>query len=99
MSDSKQTVAENQKANESISLHAYVAENSDVLVKLMVFTAALCAFPIVTFFMTLHSLFDGNTSYAGGAAALMANVIVALYIIVSVFEKPKDSAANEKKKD
>lgn len=123
MSDSKQqqTAVTNQQASEaSTSLHAWISQNLDVLVKLMVFTAALFAFPIVTFFVTLHSLFDGmlfilcisfeclyidlllslgNTTYAGGAAALMANVIVGLYIVVAMLERPKESVTNEKKKD
>lgn len=41
----------------------------------------------------------GNTTYAGGAAALMANVIVGLYIVVAMLEKPRDSVTSEKKKD
>ncbi|CAO3643053.1 unnamed protein product [Mucor fragilis] len=86
-------------AAENASLHQWIGENSSVLVKLMVFTAALFAIPIVTFFTTLHSLFDGNTTYAGGAAALMANVIVGLYIVVAMLEKPRDSVTDEKKKD
>lgn len=123
MSDSKQqqTAVTNQQASEaSPLLHVWISQNLDVLVKLMVFTAALFAFPIVTFFVTLHSLFDGmlsilcisferlyidlllslgNTTYAGGAAALMANVIVGLYIVVAMLERPKESVTNEKKKD
>ncbi|KAG2209367.1 hypothetical protein INT46_002610 [Mucor plumbeus] len=101
MSDSKQqqTIVTNQQVSEAAPLHAWISQNLDVLVKLMVFTAALFAFPIVTFFVTLHSLFDGNTTYAGGAAALMANVIVGLYIVVAMLERPKESVTNEKKKD
>lgn len=123
MSDSKQqqTAVTNQQASEaSPLLNVWISQNLDVLVKLMVFTAALFAFPIVTFFVTLHSLFDGmlsilcisferlyidlllslgNTTYAGGAAALMANVIVGLYIVVAMLERPKESVTNEKKKD
>lgn len=44
-------------------------------------------------------LLIGNTTYAGGAAALMANVIVGLYIVVAMLEKPRDSVTDEKKKD
>ncbi|CAO0802388.1 unnamed protein product [Mucor circinelloides] len=96
---SKQATVTKEQTGETMSLHSWIGENSSVLVKLMVFTAALFAFPIVTFFATLHSLFDGNTTYAGGAAALMANVIVGLYIVVAMLEKPRDSVTSEKKKD
>ncbi|KAG2233044.1 hypothetical protein INT48_009844 [Thamnidium elegans] len=41
----------------------------------------------------------GNTTYAAGAAALMANVIVILYIIVAIFEKPAKDDVTEEKKD
>ncbi|KAK4521861.1 uncharacterized protein ATC70_004399 [Mucor velutinosus] len=96
---SKQVSVTKPNALETASLHSWIGENSGVLVKLMVFTAALFAIPIVTFFTTLHSLFDGNATYAGGAAAVMANVIVGLYIVVAMLEKPRDSVTDEKKKD
>ncbi|KAL9548139.1 hypothetical protein MBANPS3_005820 [Mucor bainieri] len=96
---SKQIPVAKPYAAETASFHSWIGENSAVLVKLMVFTAALFAVPIVTFFATLHTLFDGNTTYAGGAAALMANVIVGLYIVVAMLEKPRDSVTDEKKKD
>ncbi|KAI9283145.1 hypothetical protein BY458DRAFT_495571 [Sporodiniella umbellata] len=73
----------------------WIEENANVILKLMTFTAALLVGPILTFFLTLHSLFEGNTTYAAIAAAAMANVIVALYIVVAFFEKPVD----KKKKD
>ncbi|OBZ90410.1 Vacuolar ATPase assembly integral membrane protein vma-21 [Choanephora cucurbitarum] len=78
----------NQEKQETVSLQVWMNDNMDVLVKLIVFTAALFAFPILTFFLTLHSLFEGNTTYAAGAAAAMANLIVALYIITAMLEKP-----------
>jgi hypothetical protein len=40
--------------------HMYLGNNAGTLVKLATFSAALFAFPIVTFFLTLHSWFDGN---------------------------------------
>ncbi|KAI9478283.1 MAG: vacuolar ATPase assembly integral membrane protein vma21 [Benjaminiella poitrasii] len=79
-------------------LYIWMGENSAVLVKLAVFTAALFALPIVTFFLTLHSLFEGNTTYAAGAAAVMANVIVILYVITAMLEKPKDEDSQKEKK-
>ena len=39
----------------------------------------------------------GNTTYAAGAAAAMANVIVLLYIVVAFLEKPLDESKNVKK--
>ncbi|KAI8355139.1 hypothetical protein BD560DRAFT_407260, partial [Blakeslea trispora] len=48
-----------QTEQETVSLQVWMNDNMGVLVKLIVFTAALFAFPILTFFLTLHSLFDG----------------------------------------
>ncbi|KAI8064304.1 uncharacterized protein B0P05DRAFT_554898 [Gilbertella persicaria] len=90
MSGSSSAVKQEEQ-QETVSIYAWVNDNLNVLVKLMVFTAALFAFPILTFFLTLHSLFDGNTTYAGGAAAAMANVIVILYIITAILERPNES--------
>ncbi|CAO3625997.1 unnamed protein product [Mucor hiemalis] len=77
------------------TIQEFISRNAGTMVKLSVFSAALFAFPILTFFCTLHSLFHGNTTYAAGAAAGMANVIVLLYIVVAFFEKPNE----EKKKE
>lgn len=41
-------------------VHVFIGQNAGMLVKLLSFSAALFAFPIVTFFATLHSLFDGK---------------------------------------
>ncbi|KAI8088378.1 hypothetical protein BDF21DRAFT_217530 [Thamnidium elegans] len=98
MSDSNvKQLTRNQE--EMAPIHAFIAKNAGMLVKLMTFSAALLAFPILTFFCTLHTLFEGNTTYAAGAAALMANVIVILYIIVAIFEKPAKDDVTEEKKD
>ncbi|CAO3699968.1 unnamed protein product [Rhizopus stolonifer] len=77
------------------TLNAWIAENSGVFVKLMTFTAALFGFPILTFFLTLHSWFEGNTTYAAIAAVVMANAIVALYVITALFEKPIEREKKE----
>jgi len=42
--------------------------------------------PISTYFLTVNSIFGGNSSYAGGLAALVANVVLAGYIVVAVME-------------
>lgn len=45
---------------ETTPVHVFIGQNAGMLVKLLGFSAALFAFPILTFFMTLHSLFDGK---------------------------------------
>lgn len=75
---SKQATVTKEQTGETMSLHSWIGENSSVLVKLMVFTAALFAFPIVTFFATLHSLFDGML----GVFLLRVYVCVCMLIFV-----------------
>jgi ABC-type Fe3+ transport system permease subunit len=101
----KTTIVANGKDTELSALYTWISVNLDVIYKLVFFTAALFAFPILTFFITLHSLFEGkeeskklyllinqigNTSYAAGASAVVANIVVLLYIITAYFEKPKE---------
>lgn len=69
--DSKQTVVAAQQEQqvqqqqqqldpEMKSIQEFIGRNAGTMVKLSVFSASLFAFPIVTFFCTLHSLFDGE---------------------------------------
>jgi hypothetical protein len=61
MSDSqssKQVVLE--KTPEQVSIQEFIGRNSATMVKLSIFSASLFALPILTFFCTLHSLFDGK---------------------------------------
>ncbi|KAI9358842.1 hypothetical protein BD770DRAFT_387066 [Pilaira anomala] len=95
-SSSKQTT---RNVAEATPVHVFISQNAGMLVKLLSFSAALFAFPILTFFCTLHSLFEGNTTYAAGAAVVMANVIVVLYIVVAYFEKPRTDVTEEKKEN
>jgi hypothetical protein len=63
MSDStqqKKLTPQQQKVEDLGPLYVWISQNVNVLTKLFVFTAALFAFPILTFFATLHTLFDGN---------------------------------------
>lgn len=56
-SSSKETT---RNVAEATPVHVFVSQNAGMLVKLLSFSAALFAFPILTFFCTLHSLFEGK---------------------------------------
>ncbi|KAH6610874.1 vacuolar atpase assembly integral membrane vma21 [Trichoderma cornu-damae] len=62
----------------------------DVIFKLLGFTAAMVVIPIGSYFLTVHKVFNGNSSLAGGMAAVLANVVLITYIIVAVKEDQTD---------
>lgn len=57
-----------------------------VIFKLLGFTLAMMVGPIGCYFATLNKIFGGNSTYAGTTAAIVANLILAGYIIVAFRE-------------
>ncbi|KOS20927.1 Vacuolar ATPase assembly integral membrane protein vma21 [Escovopsis weberi] len=57
-----------------------------VIVKLLGFSFAMIVVPIGSYFLTVHSVFNGNSSLAGGMAALLANVVLISYVVVAMKE-------------
>lgn len=55
--------------------------------------------PIGTYFLTVHSVFRGNSTYAGALAAIMANVVLIFYVIVAMNEDQGDQQAAAAAKD
>ncbi|KAI9899385.1 hypothetical protein N3K66_005846 [Trichothecium roseum] len=70
---------------------------SDVIYKLLAFTFAMVVIPIGSYFVTVNTVFSGNSSFAGGFAAVLANVVLVAYIIVAMKEDQSESI--EKKKE
>ncbi|RKU46149.1 vacuolar ATPase assembly integral membrane protein vma21 [Coniochaeta pulveracea] len=71
----------------------------EVIVKLLAFTFAMIVGPIGSYFLTVNTLFKGNSTYAGALAAIMANVVLVGYVIVAMKEDQSDRLEEEKKKD
>ncbi|EON97990.1 putative vacuolar atpase assembly integral membrane protein vma21 protein [Phaeoacremonium minimum UCRPA7] len=95
------TVGSSPAANEKSNITPAVP--TDVIVKLLAFTFAMIVFPIGSYFLTVNTIFNGNTTFAGATAAVMANVVLIAYVIVAMKEDQSDQlgdgASNEKKKD
>jgi hypothetical protein len=71
----------------------------DVIFKLLAFTLAMIIVPIGSYFLTVNTIFNGNSSYAGGLAALLANVVLVGYIIVAMTEDQGDQQEGRKKEN
>ncbi|KAI1439693.1 VMA21-like domain-containing protein [Annulohypoxylon stygium] len=70
---------------------------TDVIVKLLAFTLAMVVLPIGSYFLTVNTVFGGNSTYAGGLAAIMANVVLVGYVVVAMNEDQTDQAEAKKK--
>ncbi|KAI0394786.1 hypothetical protein F5Y17DRAFT_426146 [Xylariaceae sp. FL0594] len=70
----------------------------DVIMKLLAFTLAMFVIPIGSYFMTVNTIFNGNSTYAGGLAAILANVVLVGYVVVAMNEDQSDQLEAEKKK-
>lgn len=67
----------------------------------MSFTFAMITLPIGTYFFTVNFVFGGNATYAGGLAALMANVVLIAYVVMAFRddqEEQQELAEQAKKK-
>ncbi|KAI1111339.1 hypothetical protein F5Y14DRAFT_425600 [Nemania sp. NC0429] len=70
----------------------------DVIIKLLSFTLAMVVIPIGSYFLTIRTIFKGNSTYAGALAAILANVVLVGYVIVAMKEDQSDQLEAEKKK-
>ncbi|KAI0593283.1 hypothetical protein F4775DRAFT_578795 [Biscogniauxia sp. FL1348] len=69
----------------------------DVILKLLAFTLAMVVIPIGSYFATVHTLFKGNSTYAGALAAVMANVVLLGYVVVAMNEDQTEQLEAKKK--
>lgn len=71
---------------------------ANVIFKLLAFTLAMVAAPIGMYFLTVNSIFSGNSTWAGVTAAVTANVVLFAYIFVAWQEDQGERAAENEKK-
>ncbi|KAG4426762.1 vacuolar ATPase assembly integral membrane protein vma21 [Cadophora malorum] len=71
-----------------------------VIFKLLGFTLAMVVCPIGSYFLTLNTIFKGNSTWAGATAAIIANVVLIGYVLVAFNEDQTEvleAAENEKR--
>ncbi|KAL8671994.1 MAG: hypothetical protein Q9168_003530 [Polycauliona sp. 1 TL-2023] len=66
-----------------------------VIIKLLGFTAAMIGGPIGMYFLTVNTIFRGSSTWAGATAALTANLVLIVYVIVAMREDQSDKIASE----
>ncbi|KAI0427382.1 hypothetical protein F5Y09DRAFT_33359 [Xylaria sp. FL1042] len=71
---------------------------TDVIIKLLAFTLAMVVIPIGSYFLTINTIFSGNSTYAGALAAILANVVLVGYVVVAMNEDQSEQLEAEKKK-
>ncbi|CCF52749.1 hypothetical protein NDA11_007588 [Ustilago hordei] len=68
-----------------------------VYYKLAFFSVALFAAPISAYYFAKDRYLDGNATYAGGLAALVANLVLAAYVVAAFLEDDSDIAPPARK--
>jgi hypothetical protein len=63
---------------------------TSVIAKLLFFTLLLVTVPLGSYFISIKTFFNGNATYAGALAALMANVVLLGYLVVAIQEDQGD---------
>ncbi|KAI5302235.1 hypothetical protein KEM56_000895 [Ascosphaera pollenicola] len=81
----KETAKTQQTEKETVS-DISPAVPADVIYKLLGFTLAMLCGPLAVYFLTKDIVFRGfagNATFAGGAAAVAANVVLIAYLVVA----------------
>ncbi|RPA96204.1 hypothetical protein L873DRAFT_1811844 [Choiromyces venosus 120613-1] len=73
-----------------------LAVPGSVIAKLLLFTMAMVVAPLGSYFLTVNTVFSGNTTYAGATAAVMANVVLITYVLVAMAEDTRDQEEAKK---
>ncbi|KAL2112501.1 hypothetical protein VUR80DRAFT_7354 [Thermomyces stellatus] len=64
-----------------------------VLINFLVFTLAMLVLPLGSYFLSLNSLFGGNTVWSAATAALVANLVLAAFVVQALREDRSDKRA------
>ncbi|KAL1974484.1 hypothetical protein VTN31DRAFT_4688 [Thermomyces dupontii] len=71
---------------------------TEVIAKLIAFSIAMICAPLAVYFLGVNTLSQGNSTLAGAAAAVTANVVLIAYIVVAWREDREDLEKRRRKK-
>ncbi|KAL2124510.1 hypothetical protein VTJ04DRAFT_875 [Mycothermus thermophilus] len=63
---------------------------ASVIFKLLATTFAMISLPIASYFLTVNRVFNGNSTYAGSLAAIVANAVLISYIFLAMAEDKQE---------
>ncbi|KAI0729353.1 hypothetical protein C8Q72DRAFT_829198 [Fomitopsis betulina] len=69
------------------NITSQTAQQSGILIKLLLFAAALAIAPVSSYFLSKQYLWDGNAVLAAITAIVSANIVLVAYIVVSIREE------------
>ncbi|KFH45783.1 Vacuolar ATPase assembly integral membrane protein-like protein [Hapsidospora chrysogenum ATCC 11550] len=92
---SEKTIIDKDDSNQEKS-NISPAVPGHVIYKLLAFSFAMIVIPISSYFLTVNTVFKGNSSFAGGLAALLANVVLISYIVVAMNEDTTEKDGDKK---
>ncbi|KAI5798848.1 vacuolar ATPase assembly integral membrane protein VMA21 [Geopyxis carbonaria] len=84
-----------QAATSTTSSAAPVVPGS-VIAKLLLFTLAMIAGPLATYYVSVSFLFKDNSTVAAALAAVAANAVLISYVIVAMREDDPDGEKEKK---
>ncbi|GAB7334207.1 hypothetical protein MBLNU13_g06263t2 [Cladosporium sp. NU13] len=61
---------------------------------LLAFTFAMITFPIGSYFLSVNTIFGGNSTYAGATAAIVANIVLLSYVVVAFNDDKSEREAD-----
>ncbi|KAL2180314.1 uncharacterized protein P884DRAFT_297001 [Thermothelomyces heterothallicus CBS 202.75] len=91
------SIGSSPAANEKSNIAPAVP--TSVIMKLLAFTLGMIVIPIGSYYVTVDTLFSGNSTYAGALAAIMANVVLIGYIFAAMAEDQSEQQGGAAAKD
>ncbi|RPB19856.1 hypothetical protein L211DRAFT_842269 [Terfezia boudieri ATCC MYA-4762] len=70
--------------------------SKSVISKLLAYTIAMIVAPLSAYYLTLNHIYNGNNTFAGATAAVVANIVLIAYVIEALREDDADNKEGKK---
>ncbi|OJD24135.1 vacuolar ATPase assembly integral membrane protein VMA21 [Blastomyces percursus] len=72
---------------------------SPVIIKLILVTIATICAPLGTYYGTLNTICEGDSTYAGGLAAISVNLVLIIYLIIAAREDTGETEEERRERE